>query len=238
MLLINKKGKISHRLGLKKTSYHRFSMLKYFLGTATTVRGRQAAYLYNLRQGLPPPQTTEELARTAGTHPTINPTLTERTEGRNLFCFRAKTPPIPPRSPSPPSPMASYYDGRGRGQWFAVAGAAAGMFPPGRGVVGGERPSTLAQVMASRAPEPWMVRWDAVRAAEAAAREVALRVHPTQKAERRRQDVVDYLRRLIGSTFGFEVPPPFSPLSPTRLLGRRPPRVSVFRGGKKKRTFF
>jgi hypothetical protein len=67
-------------------------MLKYFLGTATTVRGRQAAYLYKLRQGLPPPQTTEELARTAGTHPTINPTLTERTEGRNLFCFRAKTP--------------------------------------------------------------------------------------------------------------------------------------------------
>ncbi|TVU21236.1 hypothetical protein EJB05_30861, partial [Eragrostis curvula] len=70
----------------------------------------------------------------------------------------------------------------------------------------GERPpSTLAQLMASRAPEPWTIRRDAVRAAEAAAREVAVRVHPTREAERHRQDVLGYLKRLLGSTFGFEV---------------------------------
>ncbi|OEL21751.1 hypothetical protein BAE44_0017230 [Dichanthelium oligosanthes] len=42
-------------------------------------------------------------------------------------------------------------------------------------------------------------------AAEAAAGEVVLRVHPTEEAERRRQDVIDYLKRLIGSSVGCEV---------------------------------
>ncbi|GJN10674.1 hypothetical protein PR202_ga28789 [Eleusine coracana subsp. coracana] len=103
----------------------------------------------------------------------------------------------------------AFHGGRGRGTWFEqqqqAGAAAAGMsaFPWGRGAGAGG--TTLAQVMASRAPEPSMIRRDAVRAAEAAAREVALRVHPTQEAERRRQDVVGYLKRLLGSTFGFEV---------------------------------
>ncbi|XP_025802325.1 uncharacterized protein LOC112881714 [Panicum hallii] len=44
-----------------------------------------------------------------------------------------------------------------------------------------------------------------MRAAEAAAGEVVLRVHPTQEAERRRQDVIGYLKRLVGSSVGCEV---------------------------------
>ncbi|TVU37229.1 hypothetical protein EJB05_10532, partial [Eragrostis curvula] len=106
----------------------------------------------------------------------------------------------------------AYFGGRGRGTWFAAPGAdqqrrGGATFPWGRGAGAGEMPSssTLAQVMASRAPEPWTIRRDAVGAAEAAAREVALRVHPTQEAERRRQDVLGYLKRLFGCTFGFEV---------------------------------
>ena len=108
--------------------------------------------------------------------------------------------------------MASY----GGGGWF-VPGADGGRgFPWGRGggggatgVVGssgngGER-ETLAAVMARRAPPPSMIRRDAMRAAEAAAGEVLLRVHPTQEAERRRQDVIGYLKRLIGSSVGCEV---------------------------------
>ncbi|GJN33427.1 hypothetical protein PR202_gb22025 [Eleusine coracana subsp. coracana] len=92
------------------------------------------------------------------------------------------------------------HGGRGRGTWFEQQQGMSA-FPWGRGAGG----TTLAQVMASRAPEPWMIRRDAVRAAEAAAREVALRVHPTKEAERHRQDIVGYLKRLLGSTFGFEV---------------------------------
>ncbi|RLN34651.1 uncharacterized protein C2845_PM03G16320 [Panicum miliaceum] len=108
--------------------------------------------------------------------------------------------------------------GRGNGGWF-VPGADGGWgFPWGRGgggatgVLGssgnggggGER-ETLAAVMARRAPPPSMIRQDAMRAAEAAAGEVLLRVHPTQEAERRRQDVIGYLKRLIGSSVGCEV---------------------------------
>ncbi|TVT96772.1 hypothetical protein EJB05_58013, partial [Eragrostis curvula] len=135
----------------------------------------------------------------------------------------------------------AYFGGRGRGTWFAAPGAdqqrrGGATFPWGRGAGAGEMPSssTLAQVMASRAPEPWTIRRDAVGAAEAAAREVALRVHPTQEAERRRQDVLGYLKRLFGCTFGFEVralfhPLPVSLLIPflrVRLLGCRPVRRS------------
>uniref|UniRef100_A0A804MU33 PAP/OAS1 substrate-binding-related domain-containing protein n=2 Tax=Zea mays TaxID=4577 RepID=A0A804MU33_MAIZE len=59
--------------------------------------------------------------------------------------------------------------------------------------------------MARRAPPPSAIRRDAVRVAEAAAGEVLLRVHPTREAERRRQDVIAYLTRLIGSSLGCEV---------------------------------
>uniref|UniRef100_A0A804QHB9 PAP/OAS1 substrate-binding-related domain-containing protein n=3 Tax=Zea mays TaxID=4577 RepID=A0A804QHB9_MAIZE len=59
--------------------------------------------------------------------------------------------------------------------------------------------------MARRAPAAAAIRRDALRAAEAAAGEVVLRVHPTREAERRRQDVIAYLRRLIGSCLGCEV---------------------------------
>lgn len=138
--------------------------------------------------------------------------------------------------------MASFYGGRGRATWFPSSPDQ--LFPWGRGAGGsgsgsGERSSssTLVQVMASRAPEPWVIRRDSLRAAEAAAREVALRVHPTQEAERRRQDVVSYLKRLLGSTFGFEVSLSLSlfslsPATRVRLLLRRPrnasPRRVVF----------
>ncbi|KAF0900284.1 hypothetical protein E2562_007069 [Oryza meyeriana var. granulata] len=69
---------------------------------------------------------------------------------------------------------------------------------------------TLAAVMATRAPRPASIRPEAMRAAESAALEVLLRVEPTEEAERRRQDVVSYLRRLFGTALGCEVraPPP------------------------------
>jgi len=106
----------------------------------------------------------------------------------------------------------AYFGGRGQGAdggWF-VPGADGWALPWGRGASpgasgsGGER-ETLAAVMARRAPPPSAIRRDVVRAAEAAAGEVVLRVHPTQEAERRRQDVISYLRRLIGSALGCEV---------------------------------
>ncbi|CAL5071152.1 unnamed protein product [Urochloa decumbens] len=109
----------------------------------------------------------------------------------------------------------AYYGGRGRGggRWF-VPGADGGRGLPWGGGVGSSRSTgtggggereTLAAVMARRAPPPAAIRRDAMRAAEAAAAEVVLRVHPTQEAERRRQEVIGYLTRLIGSSFGCEV---------------------------------
>nr|CAB3458983.1 unnamed protein product [Digitaria exilis] len=96
---------------------------------------------------------------------------------------------------------AAYYGGRGRGgpRWF-VPGADRGL-PWGSAAGSSE---TLAAAMARRAPPPSAIRRDAVRVAEAAAGEVVLRVHPTVEAERRRQDVIGYLKRLIGSTVGCE----------------------------------
>uniref|UniRef100_A0ACD5WM67 Uncharacterized protein n=1 Tax=Avena sativa TaxID=4498 RepID=A0ACD5WM67_AVESA len=44
-----------------------------------------------------------------------------------------------------------------------------------------------------------------MRAAEAAAGEVLVRLHPTEAAERRRQEIICYVKRLIGTTFGCEV---------------------------------
>ncbi|XP_062190111.1 uncharacterized protein LOC133893156 [Phragmites australis] len=59
--------------------------------------------------------------------------------------------------------------------------------------------------MATRASAPSTIRRDAVRAAEGVAREVLLRLHPTEEAERRRQGVIAYLKRVIGSSLGCEV---------------------------------
>lgn len=45
----------------------------------------------------------------------------------------------------------------------------------------------------------------AVAVAGAAADEVVRRVRPTEASERRRAEVVDYARRLVGSAIGCEV---------------------------------
>ncbi|KAJ1292429.1 hypothetical protein BS78_02G390700 [Paspalum vaginatum] len=95
----------------------------------------------------------------------------------------------------------AYYGGRGA--WFVPGADGWGGLPWGRGA-GGDR-ETLAAVMARRAPPPSAIRRAAMRAAEAAAGEVVLHVHPTREAERRRQDVIAYLTRLIGSSLGCEV---------------------------------
>ncbi|KAM0822953.1 hypothetical protein ACQ4PT_071194 [Festuca glaucescens] len=55
------------------------------------------------------------------------------------------------------------------------------------------------------APPPPMILPEAMRAAEAAAHEVVLRLHPTEPAERRRHEIIDYAKRLVGTTFGCEV---------------------------------
>jgi hypothetical protein len=57
------------------------------------------------------------------------------------------------------------------------------------------------------APPPPMILPEAMRAAEAAAHEVVLRLHPTEPAERRRHEIIGYAKRLIGTTFGCEVRP-------------------------------
>uniref|UniRef100_A0A0E0MLD5 PAP/OAS1 substrate-binding-related domain-containing protein n=1 Tax=Oryza punctata TaxID=4537 RepID=A0A0E0MLD5_ORYPU len=92
---------------------------------------------------------------------------------------------------------------------YCVAGGSGWRSPPsgsgGGGVGGGRRRKTLAAVMATRTPRAASIRPEATRAAEAAAREVLLRVAPTEEAERRRQDVVGYLRRLFGTALGCEV---------------------------------
>jgi len=134
----------------------------------------------------------------------------------------------------------AYFGGRGQGAdggWF-VPGADGWALPWGRGAAaaaasspgasgsGGER-ETLAAVMARRAPSPSAIRRDAVRAAEAAAGEVVLRVHPTQEAERRRQDVISYLRRLIGSSLGCEVRASY-PSDPSPSLPTYPREPFIF----------
>ncbi|KAL6896619.1 hypothetical protein ACP4OV_007191 [Aristida adscensionis] len=92
------------------------------------------------------------------------------------------------------------FGGAGRGGGGFGGGSAAG----GSGSRSGAPRKTLAALMASRAPRPSMIRRDAMRAGEAAAREVVLRIHPTDEAERRRQDVIDFLKQLIGSSLGYE----------------------------------
>lgn len=94
--------------------------------------------------------------------------------------------------------MAAYRGRRdyGGGWWSASAGS-------GR--------MTLAAVMATRAPRPAFIRREAIRAAEAAADEVVLRVQPTEEAERTRQGIIGYLKLLFGTALGCEVrSPPIS----------------------------
>lgn len=69
---------------------------------------------------------------------------------------------------------------------------------------------TLAAVMATRAPRPAFIRREAIRAAEAAADEVVLRVQPTEEAERTRQGIIGYLKLLFGTALGCEVRSPIS----------------------------
>uniref|UniRef100_A0A0E0LPT6 PAP/OAS1 substrate-binding-related domain-containing protein n=1 Tax=Oryza punctata TaxID=4537 RepID=A0A0E0LPT6_ORYPU len=64
---------------------------------------------------------------------------------------------------------------------------------------------TLAAVMATTAPRPALMRREAMRAAEAAADEVVLRVQPTEEAERTRQGIIGYLKLLFGRALGCEV---------------------------------
>ncbi|KAL6657364.1 hypothetical protein ACP70R_005144 [Stipagrostis hirtigluma subsp. patula] len=95
--------------------------------------------------------------------------------------------------------------GRGIGGGSGSAGGVGGGSGAAGGSGSGGPRTTLAALMASRAPRPSTIRRDAMRAAEAAAREVVLRVHPTDEAERRRQDVIAYLKHIIGSSIGCEV---------------------------------
>uniref|UniRef100_A0A0D9XYH5 PAP/OAS1 substrate-binding-related domain-containing protein n=1 Tax=Leersia perrieri TaxID=77586 RepID=A0A0D9XYH5_9ORYZ len=88
-------------------------------------------------------------------------------------------------------------------EYYYFGGGGAG-WPPSETGCGGRR-KTLAAVMATRAPRPSSIRQEAMRAAEAAARVVVVRVVPTAAAERARQGVVDYLGRLLGSALGCEV---------------------------------
>jgi hypothetical protein len=100
----------------------------------------------------------------------------------------------------------SYGVGRGVGRPLAAAAMPSTSYGQGRRWGAWTPPRTIL-------PE-------AMRAAEAAAEEVLVRVHPTEAAERRRQEIIDYAQRLIGSTFGCEVrrplptrnPRPFVPL--------------------------
>ncbi|KAG8079314.1 hypothetical protein GUJ93_ZPchr0007g3542 [Zizania palustris] len=67
------------------------------------------------------------------------------------------------------------------------------------------RRSLLPAMMATRIPRSAAIPVEAMRAAEEAAREVVLRLQPTEEAERTRQDIVGYLKRLFGSSLGCEV---------------------------------
>ncbi|KAL5199140.1 hypothetical protein ABZP36_002652 [Zizania latifolia] len=69
----------------------------------------------------------------------------------------------------------------------------------------GGRRSLLPAMMATRIPRLAAIPAEAMRAAEEAAREVVLRLQPTEEAERTRQDIVGYLKRLFGSSLGCEV---------------------------------
>lgn len=66
----------------------------------------------------------------------------------------------------------------------------------------------------------------ALAAAEAAAGEVLRRVRPTEASERRRAEVVDYARRLVGAALGCEVRPVLSAL-PCALHLRVPSFASL-----------
>ncbi|KAL5197187.1 hypothetical protein ABZP36_000699 [Zizania latifolia] len=96
------------------------------------------------------------------------------------------------------------YFGGGGGWWRSSSGRGGGGGTGG--ARGGRRSSsTLTEMMATRMPRAATVPAEAMRAAEEAAHEVVLRLHPTEEAERTRQDVIGYLQRLFGSSLGCEV---------------------------------
>ncbi|XP_024312840.1 uncharacterized protein LOC100823912 isoform X3 [Brachypodium distachyon] len=64
---------------------------------------------------------------------------------------------------------------------------------------------TLPAVMARAVPGPAAIPTGAMAAAEAAAAEVVRRVQPTEASERRRAEVIDYARRIVGTALGCEV---------------------------------
>ncbi|KAM0877607.1 hypothetical protein ACQ4PT_035387 [Festuca glaucescens] len=63
----------------------------------------------------------------------------------------------------------------------------------------------LPAVMARAVPVPAAIPAGAMAAAEVAAAEVVRRVHPTDASERRRAEVVEYARRIVGTALGCEV---------------------------------
>lgn len=68
----------------------------------------------------------------------------------------------------------------------------------------------LPAVMARDVPGPAAIPAAAMASAEVAAAEVVRRVQPTDASERRRAEVVDYARRIVGTALGCEVrAPPF-----------------------------
>ena len=81
----------------------------------------------------------------------------------------------------------------------------------------------LPAVMARGVPAHAAIPAGAVACAEVAAAEVVRRVQPTEASERRRADVIDYARRIVGTSLGCEVRsllrPPLS-LPSARARGR------------------
>lgn len=63
----------------------------------------------------------------------------------------------------------------------------------------------LPAVMARDVPGPAAIPTAAMASAEVAAAEVVRRVQPTEASERRRAEVVDYARRIVGTALGCEV---------------------------------
>ncbi|KAG8099096.1 hypothetical protein GUJ93_ZPchr0013g35023 [Zizania palustris] len=103
----------------------------------------------------------------------------------------------------------AYFGGGGGGGWRTSSGRGGG--GGGGSYTGGARrgdrrsSSTLMEMMATRMPPAATVPAESMRAAEEAAHEVVLRLHPTEEAERTRQDIIGYLQRLFGSSLGCEV---------------------------------
>lgn len=82
----------------------------------------------------------------------------------------------------------------------------------------------LPAVMARDVPGPAAIPTAAMASAEVAAAEVVRRVQPTEASERRRAEVVDYARRIVGTALGCEV----RALSPLRFAKRSPAAPPCF----------